>query len=269
MTDWHQGAVKLRYTVEGTAGPSLVLLHELGGSMESWDGVVPAFVKDFRVLRYDLRGAGQSEVPAAEYTVEDGHLIDLLDLLKATGLKPPYHFVGAAAGAMIAVAFALKYPEQVGSVTLLAAALSQPDPVRQKEMRDRTDLAMAQGMAVVTDAALAKSYPDIVRHNKARFERFRETMLKSDPRGWAYCNYALIKSGLESRLGELKMPVQFLAGTHDPLRTPAIIRQMSAKVTGGHFEEIDSGHFMHVQTPALVAGKVREWIDARMAAGAV
>jgi 3-oxoadipate enol-lactonase len=107
MTDWHQGAVKLRYTVEGTTGPSLVLLHELGGSMESWDGVVPAFVRDFRVLRYDLRGAGRSETPAAEYTVEDGHLVDLLDLLKATGLKPPYHFVGAAAGAMIAVAFAL------------------------------------------------------------------------------------------------------------------------------------------------------------------
>lgn len=265
MASWHQGAVRLRYTVDGTTGPSLVLLHELGGSMDSWDGVVPAFEKDFRILRYDLRGAGQSEVPPSEYSVESGHLADLEALLKATGLKPPYHFVGAAAGALVAVAFALKYPEQVGSVTLLAAALGMSDPVRKQEFLDRTKLAMEKGMAVVTDTALARSYPEIVRHDKARFDRFRETMLKSDPRGWAYCNYALLNSNLEDRLSELKVPVQFLAGTHDALRTPAIVKGLATKVKGARFEEIDSGHFMHVQTPALVAGKARSWIDAHAA----
>ncbi|MDQ8730294.1 alpha/beta hydrolase [Bradyrhizobium sp. LHD-71] len=268
MASWHQGAVKLRYTVDGTTGPSLVLLHELGGSMDSWDGVVPAFEKDFRVLRYDLRGAGQSEVPPAEYSVENGHLADLLELLKATGLKPPYHFVGAAAGAMIAVTFALKYPDEVASLTLLAAALGVTDPARKQEMFDRTKLAMEKGMAVVTDAALLKSYPEVVRHDKARFERFRDTMLRSDPRGWAYCNYALINAHLEDRLGELRVPVQFLAGTHDPLRTPAIIKVLADKAKDAGFEEIDSGHFMHVQTPALVAAKARSWIDAHAPAGA-
>jgi pimeloyl-ACP methyl ester carboxylesterase len=107
-----------------------------------------------------------------------------------------------------------------------------------------------------------------VRHDKARFERFRETMLKSDPRGWAYCNYALMNARLEDRLGELKVPVQFLAGKHDPLRTPAIIQGLAAKVKDARCEEIDSGHFMHVQTPALVAARARSWIEAHAAAGA-
>lgn len=263
MASWHQGAVKLRYSVDGTAGkPSLVLLHELGGSMDSWDGVVPAFEKDFHILRYDLRGAGQSEVPPAEYSVENGHFVDLLDLLKATGLKPPYHFVGAAAGSLTAMTFALKYPEQVASVTLLAAALGMSDPARKQAFLDRSKLAIEKGMAAVTDPALANSYPEIVRHDKARFERFRETMLQSDPRGWAYCNYALLNSNLEDRLGELKVPVQFLAGRHDGLRTPAIVKALADKVQGARFEEVDSGHFMHVQTPALVAGKLRAFIDA-------
>ena len=265
MASWHQGAVKLRYTVDGTTGPSLVLLHELGGSMDSWDGVVPAFAKDFRVLRYDLRGAGQSEIPPDEYTVENGHLVDLLDLLKATGLKPPYHLVGAAAGSLVAVAFALKYPEQVASITLMAAALGMSDPVRKQAFRDRSKLAMEKGMAVVTDAALNNSYPEIVRHDKARFERFRETMLKSDPRGWAYCNYALLNSNLEDRLGELKVPVQFLAGVHDALRTPELVKELAAKVKGAQYQDVDSGHFMHVQTPALVAAKLKSWIDAHPA----
>ena len=107
-----------------------------------------------------------------------------------------------------------------------------------------------------------------MRHDKARFERFRETMLKSDPRGWAYCNYALVNSNLEERLGELKVPVQFLAGKHDALRTPALVKELADKVKGARFEEIESGHFMHVQTPALVAGKLRSWIDAHATAGA-
>jgi 3-oxoadipate enol-lactonase len=268
MASWHQGAVKLRYTVDGTTGPSLVLLHELGGSMDSWDGVVPAFEKHFRILRYDLRGAGQSEVPPTEYSVEDGHLADLLALLKATGLKPPYHLVGAAAGGMIAMSFALKYPEQVASMTLLAAALSMKDPVRKQEFIDRSRLAMEKGMAVVVDTALARSYPESVRHDPARYERFRDTMLKSDPRGWAYCNYALINSNLEDRLGELKVPVQFLAGRHDALRTAPLIKELAAQVKDSRFEEIDSGHFMHVQTPALVAGKLKSWIDAHASVGA-
>jgi 3-oxoadipate enol-lactonase len=268
MASWHQGAVKLRYTVDGTTGPSLVLLHELGGSMDSWDGVVPAFEKDFRILRYDLRGAGQSEVPPAEYTVENGHLVDLEELLKVTALKPPYHFVGAAAGSLVATAFALKYPEQTASVTLMAAALGMSDPVRKQAFLDRSKLAMEKGMAVVTDTALANSYPEIVRHDKARFERFRETMLKTDPRGWAYCNYALVNSTLEEKLGELRVPVRFIAGKLDALRTPALVKELAAKVKGARYEEIEGGHFMHVQTPALVAGTLKPWIEAHATAGA-
>lgn len=264
MVQWHQGAVKLRYTVDGDKGPSVILIHELGGSLDSWDGVVERLKGQCRILRYDLRGAGQSETPPQPFTAADW-VADLRELIAVTQLPPPYHLVGGAVGALVAVTFALNYPQEVASVTLLAAALGVTDPARKQEMIARTDLAMEKGIGVVADAALAKSYPEAMRQDKARFARFRETMIGSNPRGWAYCNYALIKSGLESRLGELTMPVQFLAGTHDPLRTPAIIRQMATKVKGGQFAEIESGHFMHVQTPALVAEKAKAWIDSHLA----
>jgi 3-oxoadipate enol-lactonase len=151
---------------------------------------------------------------------------------------------------------------------LLAAALGMTDPVRKQEFIDRSKLAMEKGMTAVVDTALSRSYPEIVQHDKARFARFRDTMLNSDPRGWAYCNYALVNSYLEDDLARLKAPVQFLAGTHDPLRTPAAIKELAGKANGAHFEAIESGHFMHVQTPALVAGKLRSWIDAHATAGA-
>jgi len=64
----------------------------------------------------------------------------------------------------------------------------------------------------------------------------------------------------------LKVPVRFLAGKHDALRTPALVKELVAKVKGATFDEVDSGHFMHVQTPALVAATLKPWIDAHRGA---
>ena len=55
--------VSLRYDVQGS-GPPLVLIHEMGGTMESWELVVPLLTAKRRVIRYDTRGAGFSENPA-------------------------------------------------------------------------------------------------------------------------------------------------------------------------------------------------------------
>jgi len=53
--------VVLRYELSGAGRVPLLLIHELGGSLEFWDPVLPAFQQAFRVLRYDLRGFGMSE----------------------------------------------------------------------------------------------------------------------------------------------------------------------------------------------------------------
>ena len=53
--------VSLHYELAGARGPSVVLLHELGGTLNSWDAVAPRLAARFRVLRYDQRGAGLSE----------------------------------------------------------------------------------------------------------------------------------------------------------------------------------------------------------------
>jgi 3-oxoadipate enol-lactonase len=189
MVNWHQGAARLRYARDGETGPSVVLIHELGGSLDSWDGVVAALEKDFRLLRYDMRGAGESETPSKGFTLDDW-IEDLRDLLAATKLAPPYHLVGGAVGALIATGYALKYPQQLTSVTLLAAALGA-SAARREEMIARTKVVLEKGMAEITDAALERSYPPAVRHDPARFARFREGMLRANVQGYVYCNLVL------------------------------------------------------------------------------
>ena len=57
------GHISLYYEDSGRAGPPILVLHELGGSSESWAGVVPLLAGERRVLAVDFRCAGRSEKP--------------------------------------------------------------------------------------------------------------------------------------------------------------------------------------------------------------
>ena len=50
--------VSLHYEMAGARGPAVVLMHELGGTLNSWDAVAPRLAARYRVLRYDQRGSG-------------------------------------------------------------------------------------------------------------------------------------------------------------------------------------------------------------------
>src|SRR5262249_36361042 len=78
--------VSIHFDVAGH-GPSVVLLHEMGGTLDSWDGIVPALSQRFRTLRYDQRGFGWSEKVRQPYTVET--LVDDLEAVLAGARGPP------------------------------------------------------------------------------------------------------------------------------------------------------------------------------------
>src|SRR6267154_1237762 len=62
---------QINYELQGQANaPALVLSNSLGSNFAMWDGQMPAFAKTYRVLRYDTRGHGQTEVTPGPYTFE-------------------------------------------------------------------------------------------------------------------------------------------------------------------------------------------------------
>src|SRR5260370_23341505 len=90
--------ISIHYELAGN-GRSLVLLHEMGGTLASWDGLFPTLSKRFRTLRYDHRGSGLSEKTRG--SISTHHLIDYITaVLEKTGLAPPYRFVTVSAQEM-------------------------------------------------------------------------------------------------------------------------------------------------------------------------
>src|SRR5262249_10954107 len=90
-------------------GPSVVLLHEMGGTLDSWDGIAPALGERFRTLRYDQRGSGLSEKVRQPITTEI-LVEDLEAVLQGSGLAAPYHFVTVAAATMQALIYMTRHP---------------------------------------------------------------------------------------------------------------------------------------------------------------
>src|SRR5947208_15820426 len=76
----------MRYTISGERGRPVLLLHEMGGSLESWDPVLALMPRDQRVIRCDMRGAGGSEKIRAETTCEAlaDDILSLLAYLEVT-----------------------------------------------------------------------------------------------------------------------------------------------------------------------------------------
>src|SRR3954466_10144430 len=120
--------VSLRYAVEGVGRP-VVLIHEMGGTLESWGLLAPLLAAKRRVVRYDTRGAGFSEKIRGPLTI-DTMTADLIALLDRLGIKEKAALVGTAVGGAIALHTAARFPDRVAAVIATSPATSLPASAR-------------------------------------------------------------------------------------------------------------------------------------------
>lgn len=250
----------LRYDVSGDGPSTLVLVHEMGGTLDSWDQVLPALNNGRRVVRYDTRGAGLSEKIKGAVTW-DQMAGDLAGLLDALGITGKVSLAGIAVGAAIAMHFAVRYPERVAALVLHGPAPGVSADRKQATL-DRASSVEVGGMRSVVETSLANSYPPVVRHNAEAFAAFRARWLSNDPESFGAINRMLAADNIEHELSKITCPTLFTAGRHDSLRPPAIVQPMANLVPGAQFLELNSGHFASVQTPGLVAQAIHYFLHA-------
>lgn len=258
---WTANAPSICYTTDGTGPRNLIAIHELGGSLNSFTEVVPHLSRDFRILRYDQRGAGLSEKPRQSFTFGD-HIADLERVLDHAGIAPPYHLLGLAAGAAIALAFAHEHPKDSVALTLCAPALSV-SAERRKYLEARTALAAREGMRAVEGDTLSRSYPDRYRERDPdRFAAYRAAFLANDPVGYGHINIAFANADIGKAIAALRAPCLLLAGEHDALRPPDQVKAIVSQIEGARFDVIDSGHIMPVQAPEAMSNAVRAFFQS-------
>jgi 3-oxoadipate enol-lactonase len=250
--------ISIHYDVGGD-GRSVVLLHELGGTLDSWDEIAPGLRRNYRVLRYDQRGAGLSEKVRQEFG-NDTQVDDLEAVLRGVAMKPPYHFVTVAAAATQVLAFMQRHPEQVGSLVFCNPAPGV-DPSRAGQLDERAAFASREGMRAALSITLDRSYPADLG-NRAVYEAYRGRYLANDPVCFGFMNRALARSNMTSALADIRCPTMVVAGRQDNVRPAAVSEELASKIPGARFELIDSGHFMPSTAPAALLALLQDFFGA-------
>lgn len=250
--------VVLRYEVSGAGQVPLLLMHELGGSLEFWDPVLPAFQPHFRVLRYDLRGFGLSE--KVRTLRLDDLLGDIAGLLDALAVTEPCHVVGPALGGGIALAFAAQYPARVRRLVVSSPATGVP-PERREQSLQRAELVERGGMRAAVEQSLARSYPERFRDHRQRFEQYRQRWLTNDPEGFAAINRMLTEMDLTPQYGRIACPTLVIGCTYDTIRPPQEVEAIARQIPAARYLEAASGHFMPHQTPELFLDTVLPFLQ--------
>jgi pimeloyl-ACP methyl ester carboxylesterase len=247
----------LRYEVRGTGAATLVLLHEMGGTLESWDLVVEPLAHSRRVVRYDMRGAGLSEKVRGRLSMATlaNDLGGLLDALKITS---PVVLAGCAVGGAVGLYFAAHHPERVTAVIATSPATGLR-PEQKATMLQGADNLEREGAGVLL-ARLGQSYPEVVRKNAAHFETFRNRYRCNDPESLAATFRMLTDLEMTRELESIKCPVLVLAGEHDLVRPPPVVESIAARIPGAQLRTVASGHFMAFQTPNIFLSEVEAFL---------
>jgi len=244
--------VSLYYEDTGSAALPVLLLHELGGTSESWREVMALLAPTHRVLAMDYRCAGRSEKPAAPFALEA--LADDAAAVIAHAGMGPVVVAGAALGSLVGVLLAGRHPALVRSLALFAIS-DEMSGRTAAYMTERAARVRAEGMRPVMDASLANAFPEPFA---AARTRYRSIYLANNPAGYASLSLALAGARLEQAVWDaVLVPTLVVSGARDFIWPPELGRRAAGRIAGARFAVLDeAGHFPHLQTPADVAAMV-------------
>ena len=237
----------IHYSVSGnTDGPTVMLSHSLCTSMDMWLLQLPLLEADYRVLRYDTRGHGQSAAPQGAYTLEAlaADAIGLIDALKIDRI----HWIGISMGGMIGQALALNHPDRLHSLTLCDTAAIMPETV-QPVWQERIDRARSQGMQSLVEETLQRWFtPAYLESRPPQVEMIRKQILSTPVDGFVGCAEAIRKLNYLERLASIHLPTQVIVGEEDPGTPVAESEAICARIEGARLNILPSAaHLCNIE----------------------
>lgn len=235
------------------SGPVVVLIHGAFLDRRMWDVEFRALQSRATVVRYDLRGHGESPLPETAYSPVD----DLFGLLDDIGAAKA-SLVGLSLGAQIALDAALARPDRIDRVVMAGPAISGfVERERPPFMRDLIAALQAKDYPKATEVMLATPIYAAPPQSRALVR----AMMKANERLWAV-NPRLIQQPAEpalKRLEQVKAPVLVLVGEHD---APGILEQagiLESRVPGVTVVRIPGGgHLLNLTSPEAFLAEVNK-----------
>ncbi len=242
--------IRVNHRIEGNGKEWVTFVTGIANDLTMWDGQVPALERDFRILRYDLRGHGGSEATEGDYSitllVDD--LIDLLDSLKINKT----HLVGLGLGGAIVQAAAIEHPDRL--LTLVPCCCrAQMVPDFAVLWRGLVDNVRKNGFDAIVEPTVQRWFSEEFKAaNPAMLDNVRRMVRRTSLQGYLGCIAAFLGLAVEDRLHLIKAPARYVSGADDKLGgPPELMARLAAKVPGARHSSVpNAAHVANIQNPA-------------------
>jgi 3-oxoadipate enol-lactonase len=258
-------ALMLHYESWGqpSAQPTLVLVHELGGTLESFREFAQQLAPRHHVVAYDQRGCGLSEKPGVPYGL-DALGQDIGRLVEALDLRGPFNLMGLALGAVVALHYARQSMPRVRSL-ILCDGTSGIDENARGYLLNRAEKIRRQGMRSVLESSLKNSFRGLLEGPLPDFYlRYSDQFLTNCPNSYAQHSEALAQMALDDQdFQRISCPVLVATGRNDFIWPIPTGEELAAKLTNARFQVVEgAAHFPPIQQCALTARYVQEFFDS-------
>jgi 3-oxoadipate enol-lactonase len=253
--------VRLHYRIDGeAASPPLLLSNSLGTSLAMWEPQMSALAARFRVVRYDSRGHGQSEVTPGPYTI-DQLAKDALALLDALSIARA-HVCGLSMGGGVAMWLGIHAPDRVDRLVLAntGAKIGTPDM-----WNARIDAVRGGGTAAIASAVLARFFtPQAVAQPTPLIEQVRKTFEATSAEGYVACCAAVRDMDQRHLLARIHAPTLVITGSDDVSTPPENGRYIADHVRRAHYVELAAPHLSNIQAASAFTHAVLQFLSGRL-----
>lgn len=239
------------YWEEHGNGPPLLMIMGLSFTHEMWFRLLPCLASEYRVLTFDNRGVGRSDVPPGPYLIKQ-MADDARVVLDAAGVQAA-HVIGASMGGMIALELAFRHPQRVQSLLLGCTTHSGLLSKWPNFSRRPRGVNWFRAGAVERERALIPMlYADATPH--ARIEEDLEIRSRCQ---WCYRGFVNQLAGIllwsaYRRLSRIRVPTLVVHGEQDRLVPPGNGRVLAARIPGARFHLVpNAGHILMTDQPAI------------------
>jgi len=240
----HVNGGHLHYQIEGqTNAPALVLSNSLATNFGMWDAQIPALHKHFRVLRYDTRGHGQSEVTPGPYSFEQlGR--DVLALADEVDMDK-FSFCGLSMGGVTGMWLGINASKRLHKLVLCntAAKIGNPDT-----WNARIAAVRKGGMKSIAAATMDRWFTAPFREREPQaVERVKHMVESTSSDGFIANCEALREFDFREGITAIRTPTLVISGTHDTGTTPADGKFLSKQIPAARYLELDAAHLSNIE----------------------
>ena len=259
------GARQLSYRATASGkhrtATTLVLLHGIGTDSASWVQQLEAFAPVCNVVAWDAPGYGTSSPLAGNSPTAADYAEALLALFDALHLSRAL-VLGQSLGALMATAFAARYPDRIEKLVLTgpASGYGNAPPAERTERLDKRirqmneqgphGIAASRGASMLSETA-SEEVRDFLGACQARL----------NPAGYIQAAHMLSDGIIAADAGRVRAPVLVLSGAIDKLTPEAGCRAVAQAFPCGFYRSLPGlGHGSYVENAALVNGILASYL---------